>query len=317
MFASVDSADYCRGNSDTHRIEAYYMNTVKYQVFLTVAELGSLTAAGDRLGYTQSGVSRIIADMEVEFGFPLFTRSKGGAALTADGAKLIAPMREVINSDELLRQTVSAINGLLSGRVRVGMFSSVAVHWAPDIICGFNRLYPSIDIEIFAGLYQEIEEMILDERLDCGFITKSTHKDLNSIALTRDKMLAVLPKGHPFEGFDALPIDLISGDDFIIPGEGSNYDIGQLFGANGITPKVRYTLRDDYAAIAMVERGIGITILPELVLSGHDENVTTLELCPACFRTIGIASRPHKGISPAARAFVDYVRSWASARQNR
>ncbi|MBO4847614.1 MAG: LysR family transcriptional regulator [Clostridia bacterium] len=284
-------------------------NPSKYSVLAVVAETGSLTAAAEKLGYTQSGISRIIQDVEAECGFPLLQRGKTGSTLTRDGEKLIGPIRQLMRAEEQLTGAVDEINGLRSGRVRVGMFSSVAVHWAPELVRSFSALYPNIEVELFAGLYDEIEDRVLDERLDCGFLTKQTKRDLNFIELTRDRLLAVVPKQHPLAGSGRFPVEQIDREDLILPGEGSNYDIGGIFRSCRITPRAKYALSDDYAALAMVERGLGVTILPELVLEGRRDNVAVLELDPPFHRTIGVVSRPRRGVSPAARAFIEFVKS--------
>ncbi|MBO4562520.1 MAG: LysR family transcriptional regulator [Clostridia bacterium] len=288
-------------------------NPAKYSVLAVVAETGSLTAAAEKLGYTQSGISRIIQDIEAECGFPLIMRGKSGSSLTRDGEKLIGPIRQLMRAEEQLSGAVDEIKGLRSGKVRVGMFSSVAVHWAPELIERFTAQYPSIEVELFSGLYDEIEDRVLDERLDCGFSTKQTKRDLNFVELTRDRLLAVVPKDHPFAAFDRLPAELIEKADLILPGEGSGYDIGAIFRSCRITPRVKYALSDDYAALSMVERGLGITILPELILEGRAGNYRVLELEPAFHRTIGIVSRPRRGVSPAAKAFIDFVKAFVRA----
>ena len=293
------------------------INSTKYLVLLTVADCGSLTEAASRLGYTQSGISHIIAELEEECGFPLVLRAKQGSRLTREGERLMPAIRALLNANEQLEQTVAEINGMRSGTVRVGMFSSVAVHWAPEMTELFLKKYPNIEISIFDGPYHEIENKVLSGELDCGFLTKQTRKALDFIELARDELLAVAPPGHPFAALKALPIDMIGSADFIIPGEGSNYDIGSIFAENGVTPRARYAFSDDHAAIAMVERGMGVTILPSLILSGVSANVVTLPLEPAFARTIGIIlpRTKHKALSPAARAFIEFAVRWSESRE--
>lgn len=285
-------------------------NPAKYAVLLAVSECGSLTAAADKLGYTQSGISHIIADLESECGFPLVLRGKSGSSLTRDGERLLEHVRALIRASEQLTGSIDEINGLRSGIVRVGMFSSFAVHWAPDLIKKFSALYPNIEIELFSGLYHEIENKVLSEELDCGFLTKRTTRDLVFEELTHDRLLAVLPPDHPLASGSSLPVKLIGQEDFIIPGEGSNYDIGEIFRSCRITPRVKYALSDDYAALAMAERGLGMTILPELILEGSNHSAAVMELDPPFRRTIGLVSRPGHESSPAARAFTEFVRSF-------
>lgn len=288
------------------------MNIDNYRVFLRVAKTKNITAAAEQLGYTQSGVSHIIAQMENEFGFPLLIRSKMGVRLTHDGERMLPSMRELINRDEQLHQVADEIKGIRSGKLRVGAFSSVATHWLPQIIKKFNLFYPNIEFDISIGTYETIEDLIADEEIDCGFMSSVSIKHLDFHPLKDDRMLALLPENHPLAKRDALPLKEITNLDFIIPGEGSKYDIGHILSDAGISPKVRFTVSDDYAAIAMVRNGLGMTIVPELILTGLHDTGHVMELHPACVRTIGIATYPNIAISPACRAFLDFVRVWAN-----
>ena len=280
-------------------------NPAKYTVLLGVMDWGSLTSAAEKLGYTQSGISHIIADLEAECGFPLIKRTRTGSGLTREGERLTEPIRALQRAGEQLFSAMDEINGLRSGVVRVGMFSSVAVHWAPELLKRFSEKYPNISVEVFSGLYNEIEDRVLSEELDCGFLSECSRLRPGFRGLARDRLLAVLPAGHELCALERVPLEAIANADLIIPGEGTGYDIGELFRAARIKPRVKYALSDDYAALSMAERGLGITILPELILAGQTAKVELRELDPACCRTIGIATRPGRLLSPAAAAFVE------------
>ena len=110
------------------------MNIQKYQAFITVVEQGSLTKAAEELGCTQSAVSHSISGLEEELGFALLKRSRAGIRLTGEGERMISPVRDLLGSAERLKQTASSIRGLESGTVRIGAFTSVAVHWLPAVL---------------------------------------------------------------------------------------------------------------------------------------------------------------------------------------
>lgn len=283
------------------------MNIESYRIFLLAAKLGSLTAAAERSGYTQSAVSHTIAALEKEFGFPLFTRGKSGVALTRDGERMLVRVREVVNRDDALHQAADDIKGLRSGRVVIGAFSSAAVCFLPDIIRDFKQLYPNIELDLRVDTYRVIEEWLKNEEVDCAFTSRSGSNELEFIPLMEDRMLALLPDGHPLLDRGALELDRIGETDFIIPGEGTNYDIGRILGSAGVKMKAAFAVNDDHAAIAMVKRGLGITIVPELILRGMEENVNAVELSPACTRTICIAAKHLDMLSPACRAFIAFA----------
>lgn len=285
-------------------------NLSKYEVLVAVAETGSLTTAAARLGYTQSGVSRIVADLEKECGFPLLIRGKLGCSLTKEGEKMLGPIRGLLSAGENVTQTAAEINGLRSGHIRVGLFSSAAVQWAPRMITDFNAQYPNISVEFYAGLYQEIVQMIESEELDCGFITKQAKEELEFKELRSDRLLAVLPLDHAFANAPALPVSQLNKENFIIPGEGSHNDIGRIFSQCSSQPNVRFSMRDDSGAIAMVAHGLGISILPELFLLGVSLPVKAVPLDPPFSRMIGIANKSNRVLSPATRAFIAFTEEW-------
>ena len=100
------------------------MDLNRYKIFLSVADSGSFTAAAAAWNYTPSGVVHLINALEQEFGFPLFVRTRRGVHLTTDGEQLVAPLRDLVQCDDRLRQVCSKIQGVLTGKVRIGSYYS-------------------------------------------------------------------------------------------------------------------------------------------------------------------------------------------------
>ena len=136
------------------------MNIQKYMAFVKTVEYGSFTKAAEILNYSQSGISRMINDLEKEWKVVLLERGKSGVKLTSDGMKLLPHAKSVCMEYEKLQMEVDELNGLQSGLIRIGTFSSVATHWLPNIIREFQKAYPGIDYELLLGDYTEIEEWI-------------------------------------------------------------------------------------------------------------------------------------------------------------
>jgi DNA-binding transcriptional LysR family regulator len=286
------------------------MSLSHYEIFIKAAELGSLTRTAEVLGYTQSGVSHMIGTLEQELQLTLLIRSKSGVRLSSDGEKLIPYMREVVNQDERLHQVAASIRGLQTGSICIGTFSSVATHWLPDLLQSFAALYPAIEVQLLDGVYEDVEYWLAEGRADCGFVTLPGRRNFDSWPLRQDRMLAVLPLKHPLCSRQTLPLSLLAEEPFILPGEGAHYDIGRLFSQAGCRPRVRFSFRDDHTALAMVEKGMGITILPELVLQDCGHKVHLMELSGAPSRTIGIAVPNIRQLSSAAEHFLQHVLRW-------
>ena len=291
------------------------MNIRKYETFVKVVELGSLTKAAQALGCTQSAVSHILNDLEEAFGFSLLQRGRGGVQLTENGTQVLTPIRGILNYSEQLHQTVASIRGLDTGAIRIGTVTSVAVHWLPGILKQFSEAHPSIDFKLYNGDYGDVNRWLAEGSIDVGFLALPAETDCECIPLVQDRLLAVLPKNHPMANLPRFPVSQVQNEHFISLLESSDMDARNVLNAAGIHPNIRFTTKDDYAIIAMVEQGLGMSIMPELLLARRSENVVTLELVPKASRLIGIAIPNASRSSPATRSFVDFVVEWI--KQNR
>lgn len=283
------------------------MNIQKYLAFVKTVEYGSFTKAAERLNYSQSGISRMINDLEKEWKVSLLERSRSGVRLTSDGLALLPYARNVCEEYEKLQAQVDEINGLQSGIIRIGTFSSVATHWLPDIIKQFQKNYPNIDYELLLGDYTEIENWILEGRVDCGFLRLPAHPDLETYFLEQDKLLAVLPEGHALAGCERFPVKALPDYPFMLLEKGAKAEISEIFERCHISPRIHFTTWDDYAIMSMVESGLGISILPQLILRRVPYKIITKELDVPAFRNIGLALRSKKNSSLAVKRFLEYI----------
>jgi DNA-binding transcriptional LysR family regulator len=98
----------------------YNMNIQKYMAFVKAVEYGSFTKAAETLNYTQSGVSRMISDLEAEWGVSLLERGRSGVSLTSDGLKLLPMLQRICNEQKMLMTQVDNLHGMQSGLIRIG-----------------------------------------------------------------------------------------------------------------------------------------------------------------------------------------------------
>ncbi len=283
------------------------MNLQKYLSFVKTVEYGSFTKAAEILNYTQSGVSRMIADLEKEWGVTLLERSKYGVKPTSDGMKLLPYAQNLCADFEKIKMQVDELNGLQSGLIRIGTFSSVATHWLPNIIKEFQKDYPNIDYELLLGDYTEIEEWIHTGRVDCGFLRLPTHPDFETIFLEKDKLMAIIPENHPLKDSEKFPVTALCDEPFMLLEKGAKAEISEIFERNNLTPNVKFTTWDDYAVMSMVESGLGIAILPELILKRVPYRIIAKELDVPAYRNIGLALRDKKTASLAVKRFIEYL----------
>lgn len=283
------------------------MNILKYMAFVKTVECSSFTKAAKILNYSQSGISRMIRDLEKEWNVSLLERNRTGVKLTSDGTKLLPFVRSVCEEYQKLQMQVDDLNGLQSGLIRIGTISSIATHWLPNMIKEFQKQYPSINYELLLGHYADIEQWITEGRVDCGFLRLPTHSDLETEFLESDKLLVVLPQTHPLAGCEKFPVSALESDPFMLLEKDEKAEISQLFEKYHIHPNIHFTTVDDYAIMSMVEKGLGISILPELILKRTPYHIITKELDVPAYRTLGLAMRDRKGASLAVKRFLDYL----------
>ena len=283
------------------------MNILKYMAFIKTAEYGSFTKAAEVLHYSQSGISRMIGDLEKEWRVTLLERSRWGVSLTSDGSRLLARAQKLCEEYRKLQMEVDDLHGVQSGLIRIGTFSSVATHWLPNIIKAFQKDHPNIDYELLLGDYAEIEEWIAEGRVDCGFVRLPARPAFETIPLARDDLLAVLPEGHPLAESERVPASALCSEPFILLERGARTDVTEIFEREGLSPRVRFTTWDDYAIMSMVESGLGISILPELILRRIPYRIVAKKLAVPAYREIGLALRERESTSLAVKKFIEYL----------
>ncbi|MDD4159656.1 MAG: LysR family transcriptional regulator [Synergistaceae bacterium] len=283
------------------------MDIRKYEVFLRAADSGNLTKSGEELGYTQSGVSHMMKSLEEELGFRLLYRSNSGVILTPEGMVVMPAIRELVRWNEQLDQLISSVKGIEKGVIRIGALSSVSFAWLPKIIKLFQIDYPNIDIDIIEGGFQEIEDWLEEKRIDIGFLSIKNQADYDTVSLQKDRFMAVLPPDHPFKGRKTFQLSDFNCQTFIISARGADYDIHDILDKYSITPHLKFSSTDDHTIISMVANGLGVSILPELMLEGYKDCVLSMELEPNCSRVLGMAVPSFKETSLAVKKFMSYV----------
>lgn len=283
------------------------MNIQKYLALAKTVEYGSFTKAAEILNYSQSGISRMINDLEKEWKVSLLERGRNGVRLTSDGLKLLPFVQNVCSEYQKLQSQVDELNGLQTGLIRIGTISSTATHWLPRIIQEFQKDYTNIDYELLLGDYTEIESWILEGRVDCGFLRLPTHAEFETIFIKRDKLLVILPENHPMAAFEQFPVSALCDYPFMLLEKGAKAEVSEIFERNHISPKIHFTTWDDYAIMSMVESGLGISILPQLILQRIPYRIVARELDVPAYRDIAIALRDKKSASLAVKRFLEYI----------
>ena len=166
-----------------------------------------------------------------------------------------------------LQRRVDEMRGLMRGKICIGTFSSVATHVLPPVIARFRADHPDVDYELLMGDYSEIEQWVAEGRCDLGFIPREPRGNgMTSRALVQDELMAVVPANSSLATAKAVSLADLANEQFILLERGSDDEITPLFRRAGLAVRSKLSTWDDYAIMAMVEDGLGVSILPALIL---------------------------------------------------
>ena len=282
------------------------METSRCKAFMASVKYGSFSKAAEILGYTPSGVSQLVNAFEDDMGFPLLIRDNKGVRPTEDGQTILNAVREFLIQEENLYELASEIKGIITGKIRIGTYSSIAIHWLPWLIKHFQLNYPDIKIHLMEGMHQEITQWLDDGDIDMAFISYKFPMKYKWISLVNDPMIAVLPLNHPMANLKAYPLKACQQESFIMPGLGKDIDVVEMLQNHGLTPKISLSTVGNLATIAMVEQGLGMSIMNQLTTRNWKADVVKLPIDPPQSVSLGIAIPSLRTISPATKRFIDY-----------
>ena len=289
------------------------MSISKYKALLTVVDMGALSKAAEKLGYTQSGLTHMMNAIESEFGFSVLQRGHYGIKLTPSGERIISKVRQLVMCEESLENELEMVRSWGDSAIRIGAFSSMAGTWLPSIIEKFNREFPDVIVQIQTGTVDELYGGLDDGKYDMCFGTKNSRYDFKWYPLDNDRFYAILPKDYP-EDSDVFRITHFNGTKFLMPGLGFDDDISVVFSQNNVRPFVTPTYVDDPAIISMVEHGLGISMLSELIITGRSEGIKALPIVPEVSRTLALAIKPDKVMTLPMKRLVAITKEFAKVK---
>jgi len=283
------------------------MDTVKCRAFITSAELGSFSKAAVQLGYTSSGISQLVSALEVELGFDLLIRNNKGVRLSENGERVLVSIRGLLKQEEELLQVAAEIKGLVIGGVTIGAYSSISTHLLPAVINDFQKQYPNIKIRLIEGTRHEVEAMLTEKKIDVAFYSYHEPMEHDWIPLQDDPMLAILPPDHPCANDATYPLIQCINERFIMPALGKDDDITELFERYRLTPNITFTTLENFAVMAMIEQGMGMCIMNELITRKMQFNIRKIPLDPPQYITYGIAVDSLSSAPPAVKRFISHA----------
>ena len=279
----------------------------RYIAFCHIIETGSFSRTAEEMGYSQSAVSQMIRSLENEMGLKLLIRSRGHVELTHEGRELMPLIRSVVNDYRVLQEKSHELRGVNSGEIRIGTMNSVSNFWLPKLIKKFQEIYPEVRFTLMQGEYPSIAEGVKNGEADFGFANGDAVTGLTIVPLYTDEMMAVLPVDHPLADRSAVPLAELSDDPYIRLEEGSFNEPMNAFHSLGLEPNTRLSVYDDYTVLAMIEEGLGYSIIPEMNLLRHDYRVVKRSLEPKITRNLCLIYRNIDAVPKMSRLFIDFI----------
>ena len=296
------------------------MDIKKYEVLLNTLNRGCFAKACEDLGYSQPAITHMMKSMEREIGLPLLRRSNKGIQLTNEGQEVLPLIQELVKANDRLTQKYDEILGGETGRVRVGCFPTMACAWMPKILREFEARYPNIQVE----LLEENSLPCLENWLTTGFvdlclISRQPKHTFHWFQMKNDPFYALLPIDHPLAACDLVPAKAMGEYPFLScrSKDGKDADIDAYLERQGVQVQHKFSSNLDYTIGFMVREGLGISILPGLILEvifgTNPLDIAVRKLDPPAHRELGIAVRAAEDISPAMDRFIRCAQDVVSA----
>ncbi|MES0879938.1 LysR family transcriptional regulator [Roseibium sp. SCP14] len=269
-----------------------------------IRETGSVSEAARSLNVSQPAISKGISQLERRFGMPLLQRGARPLNLTDEG-QIVADYAERAGllQKQVLQNLDEAANNR-SGTVRLGSFgSSASFQILPRTLAAFARRYPGISVEILEFPDGELKQVLEDGIVDMAVMTVPQEDGLDVIPVTTDKLVAIMGTGHPLARRSGVSAAEMAEYPFVLTKGGSGPMVERWFAAEGKMPKTVHTILQVNSIVALVEAGLGVSIIAELALPENSGNYRVLPLRPEAPRSIGFVRKEKSARSASVERF--------------
>ncbi len=292
------------------------MDVQQLQTFCRVAQRGSITAAAQELGYTQSAVSRQISALEASIEARLFERRARGVRLTEHGQCLLPHAESLLARLDAARRDLADLNNLERGRLRVGAFATANAALIPHALAAFRRAHPNISLSLVEGSTHRqlawLEAGEVDVAVVSAFPDQLLRNErINLVRLLNDTMLVAVPRSHHLARRRRLRLRELAQESWVAADSREN---DRMLGPVRLQPEyqpvVDFVVREWTAKLGFVAAGLGITLVPSVAARVAPADVTLVALHPEerSFRRIYAATPIGRAGSPAAEAFLIVLR---------
>lgn len=301
------------------------MNLEQLRSFDAVARLGHFTHAAEQLHLAQPSLSRQISTLEHELGAELFHRIRGHITLTTAGERLLPLARRMLSDADLARREMAELAGLRSGVVRLGATPTLCISLVAEVLAAFHQAHPGIELRITESGSHALVDALAEGALDLALLTATAGMPQSEANLVRTPLLAeelvVVSSAasapiviqHPHNSQPSIGLAELAALPQIA--FHSSYDLrattDAAFRAVGLSPTIAVEGAEMDAVLRFVERGIGVAVVPAMVLLDRPMLRSVRLREPQLSRTISVARRSDIGLTKAAAAMQQMIVSTA------
>lgn len=280
------------------------------RVLRAVARTGSFSAAARDLGCTQPAVSQQMKALEHAAGTPLLVRGAREMRLTEAGDALVRHAAGILAGLTAAEEEVAAIAGLRAGRVRLTSFPSGSSTLVPGAVADMRDRHPGTKVSLVEAEPPRSVEML--RAGDCDITLAFRYVDLPTPAeeswddlvvrpLLTDRLVGVVPEGHPLAGRDGpARFAELAEEQWIAGCPRCRRHLVEVCERTGFTPRIDFATDDYPAVVGLVAAGLGVAVLPELALeSVRPKGVAVVEMLPAVEREVVALTLPDLAHVPA------------------
>jgi DNA-binding transcriptional LysR family regulator len=284
-------------------------------------ERGTIAAVADALGYTPSAVSQGLATLEREAGVRLLERAGRGVRLTDAALVLVEHAGALLERAGIAEADLAAAAGTVAGRGRIAGFQSVALRLAIPAMEALRRDAPRLRTEFVEAEPEEALPALALGDVDLVLGDEWQHgawrmpAGLQRHELLRDPVQLVLPAGHPAAREEAVTLASLAGEPWVSGHAGmgwSDMTLRTCRELGGFEPDIRHRVYDASIGVAIVARGLGVTMLPEFVRPGRAPDVVLRPFAErAVHREIFAVTRATDATRPSTQALLAAIRAAA------
>ena len=294
------------------------MDAKKLEILMTAVDLGSFSRASEVVGYTQSGLTHLVNSLEREIGFPLIVRSHNGISLTEQGRDLMPDIRQFLQANASLENRIQGIREKQTETIRIAAYASIAMFWMPEILYRFRRICPNVDVDLrMVDHALEPFELLQDGKTDVIFASRQNYGTCEWTPLYHELLYAILPRDYPLKSPTEFPLKELEGKEFLMPYGRFDIDVHAAFKREGVKANEQTVYVDDETVIRMVGKGLGISMMSELMIRGNTDDVLCIPVTPKSIRELGMGTEKGVELSESVRRLKECVVEYTSCLHGR